>query len=656
MNTVTRCTWMLFCLALFWGISPLSGQVLYEIHWDDAGDPNFTGSGGGALTQIIDAGCSSIELSVTDTANSPLGAFNALIINPQIPGGGGDLVDLSGNMSFYVRVRSRETVTLGLLLRAGDGTSAFRTSRITENVPGDTTSWTELVFTFDNTDLGGFDSTDLRDIWFYLDPGTSNFAGNEFYFDYFSIGEAPDSSLNSTCPVDTMPTAPSNVSYAIHYDSQSDPLFTGSAAATLSQTIDSACSQLFLTVTDPINNPWSGTGPIIINPRDTAGNDITDLSGSMAFHVRVRSVDTVQLALRLRAGDGTAAFRTDRLSLTVPGDTMQWTELTYIFDSTNLAGFDSMDLRDIWLHLDYGEANFAGNRFWIDYFAIGPKPDVATHSPCSLLPPFEFPWVRHWADTLDEITTGSGAAFLTQTLDTNCSELKISVTEPVLGPHPAFRPIIIHPKDDLGNDLQDLSGNLTLYARVKSLGEVEFSALLRGGGGTTSERSELISYTVPAGLDQWTELAFDFSGSNLGGFDSTDLRDIFFFLNREEANFSGNEFYIDYVSIGSTPDTALNSPCVTTSVDISQEQEVALFPNPMQAGKPIYLSLPDQQGEKVQVSLWTTSGQLMHTRDVQKASHADTYILDLPAISSGFYLLKVKSADRTYIQKLIVNQ
>ncbi|MEL6135117.1 MAG: hypothetical protein AAFR59_17295, partial [Bacteroidota bacterium] len=272
MITIKKYAWMIFCFVQLWGISSLSGQALYEIHWDDTGDPNFSGSGGGALTQTIDPSCSEIKLSVTDTANSPLGAFNALIINPQIPGGGGDLVDLSGNMSFHVRVRSKETVTLGLLLRAGDGSSSFRTSRITETVPGDTATWTEIVFSYDSATLGGFDSTDLRDIWFYLDPGTSNFAGNEFYFDYFSIGEAPDSSLNSTCPVDsTSPTPPANVSYAIHYDSGSDPIFSGSAAATLTQTIDSACSQLFLTVTDPVNNPWSGTAPIIINPKDTAG-------------------------------------------------------------------------------------------------------------------------------------------------------------------------------------------------------------------------------------------------------------------------------------------------------------------------------------------------------------------------------------------------
>ncbi|MEL6135702.1 MAG: T9SS type A sorting domain-containing protein, partial [Bacteroidota bacterium] len=273
-----------------------------------------------------------------------------------------------------------------------------------------------------------------------------------------------------------------------------------------------------------------------------------------------------------------------------------------------------------------------------------------------LLPPFEFPWVRHWADTLDQITTGSGAVFLTQTIDTSCSELGISVTEPVLGPHPAFRPIIINPKDDFGNDLEDLSGNLTLHARVKSLAEVEFSALLRSGDGGLPERTELISQMVPAGLDQWTDLTFDFGGSNLGGFDSTVLRDIFLFLNREEANFSGNEFFIDYVSLGSTPDMALNSSCVTTSITASSESQLQLFPNPLRSGQPIYLSLPEIQENEIHIGLWDASGKLMYETALAKDFSSRKYVLDLPTVNPGLYVLKVGSPSRSYIQKLVVTE
>ncbi|MEO0473752.1 MAG: hypothetical protein AAF206_29335, partial [Bacteroidota bacterium] len=100
------------------------GQALYEVHWETAADPPFSGSGGSALTQSLDTACSAVMVSVTDTTNAPLGSFSPLIINPQLPAGGGDLTDLSSNMSFHVRVKSKASVTLGFLLRAGDGSSA----------------------------------------------------------------------------------------------------------------------------------------------------------------------------------------------------------------------------------------------------------------------------------------------------------------------------------------------------------------------------------------------------------------------------------------------------------------------------------------------------------------------------------------------------
>ena len=126
MNVRTATTSRLIVLALLLGTwTSLFSQPLYELHWADGGDPSFSGSGGGALTQTLDSACSMLGVSVTDTINAPLGSFSPLIINPQLPGGGGDLTDLSGNMSFHVRVRSRETVTMGFLLRSVDGSRSL---------------------------------------------------------------------------------------------------------------------------------------------------------------------------------------------------------------------------------------------------------------------------------------------------------------------------------------------------------------------------------------------------------------------------------------------------------------------------------------------------------------------------------------------------
>jgi len=196
--------------------------------------------------------------------------------------------------------------------------------------------------------------------------------------------------------------------YFAHWNEESDPTFSGSAAATLIQTLDSACSALSLSFADPVNSPMPPFNAIILNPQlPGGGGDLVDLSGNMAFHLRVRSRDSVRLGFQLRAGDGSSALRTDLLEIIVPGDTTAWTEHTFAFDATTLAGFDSTDLRDVWFFLDRGDDNFAGNEFVFDYFAIGTKPDSADNSGCSLLPPFEFPWILHWDDPSDQVPSGS---------------------------------------------------------------------------------------------------------------------------------------------------------------------------------------------------------------------------------------------------------
>lgn len=170
----------------------------YTLHWADTTEEIFSGSITEQITQTLDSGCSQLKIEVTDPLGDPVSNGKPLIVNPYDKNGT-ELTDASGQMSFYVRVRSKETVQLGMLLRSGDGTQPFRTETVEQEVPGDLMNWTELVFTFDSAAMGGFDSTDLRDFWFYLERSEPNFPGNEFYFDYVAVGSPPDASLNSTC-------------------------------------------------------------------------------------------------------------------------------------------------------------------------------------------------------------------------------------------------------------------------------------------------------------------------------------------------------------------------------------------------------------------------------------------------------------------------
>lgn len=630
---------------------------LYSLHWDDANDPSFSGSGGASLTQTINVSCSEIALAVTDTANTPLSAFSPIILNPKDTAGA-EIVDLSGNMNFHFRARSRDSVMLGFLLRSGDGSSAFRSDLQQQLVPGDTGAWTTLTFNVDTSNLGGFDSTDLRDVWVYLDRGTDNFAGNEFYFDYFSIGARPDTSLNSTCITDTttMPMdTTQGIQYTLHWD-KSDPLFSGSGGSALSQTIDSVCSELRLSVLDPANSPLGAFSPIIVNPLDSMGNDIVDLSNSTQIHLRVRSKDTVMLGYIARSGDGSSGSRSDLQEVMIPGDTLSWTEVVFSLDANSIGGFDSTDLRDLWLYLDRGTDNFAGDEFYFDYFAIGERPDPADDSDCSLFPPFEFPYVLHWADTLEGVIGGSGAAQLTQIIDTACSQLSVAVTDPIGDPHPAFRPLVINPKDNFGNDITDLSGQMRFYTRVRSAAAVSLGMVLRAGGGSSGERSAIVEQNVPGDLTQWTELTFTFNAADYMGFDSTDMRDFWFYLDREDANFAGNEFYFDYVSIGAKPDALADSDCVeTVSIEaVFAANRLKLYPNPSTIIESVSLDFESAVQTNFQLKVFDIQGRLVYQDQLQGRVGTNRYQIPSRGLEAGLYTVQLSADGQTGFIKWII--
>lgn len=626
----------------------IAQSPLYVSHWDTSTDPALTsGSAGAVSTATFDTICSQVTIQVTDTAAAPLPAFSAYIINPR-DSTGADVIDLSGNMSIHFRAKSREAVELGILLRSGGGTSGERTDRVEFVVPGDTANWSEYVFGFSASNLAGFDSTDLRDIWFYLDRGTDNFAGNEFVIDYVSIGAAPDSATWSTCGASNPPILADGALYTVHWSAMTDSTFSGSSAASLTQTIDEVCSQLTIEVTDPVTTPLSAFSPIIMVPRDSMGNNINDLSGKLSLHARVRSKAEVSLGLILRSGDGTAAFRTDLQEQIIPADTINWTDVTFSIDASVLGGFDSTDLRDIWLFLDRGTDNFAGNEFYLDYLSIGEAPDPSANSSCSFLPPVEFPYVVHWADTSDRVLSGTGAVQLTQTIESSCSQLSVAVIDPVGDPLAAFRPLIINPADQFGNDITDLSGQMIFTVRIRSTEELLLGMLLRAGDGTMPFRTETIEKTVPGDLTKWTELEYTFTGADYGGFDSTDLRDLWLYFDRESPNFNGNEVYLDFVSIGSRPDTAQDSDCVQ-SVGINDELSIsglALYPNPSQENQSVQVDFLSETMAFYRIEVYSMMGNLVRKVETGAVVGEQSVTINGNELPSGMYMIQVIGANK----------
>lgn len=437
--------------------------------------------------------------------------------------------------------------------------------------------------------------------------------------------------------------------YTSHWDTSADPdLTSGSAGAVSTATFDTTCSQVTIQVTDTATAPLPAFSAYIINPKDSMGADIADLSGNMRIYFRAKSRETVELSVLLRSGGGTSGERSDRVTFTVPGDTSNWSMYVFEFTAANLAGFDSTDLRDLWFYLDRGVNNFAGNEFYIDYLSIGEAPDPSANSSCSFLPPVEFPYIVHWADTADRVLSGTGAVQLSQTIDPVCSQLAVSVIDPVGDPLAAFRPLIINPADPLGNDIADLSGQMTFTVRIRSAEEILLGMLLRAGDGTMPFRTETIEQIVPGDLTKWTEVEFTFTGTNYAGFDSTDLRDLWLYFDRESPNFNGNEVYIDYVSIGSRPDTAQDSDCVQS---VGMEDDLAitgmkLYPNPSQQRQSVQVAFLSETAASYRIEVYNMMGNLVRKIQTPSVVGEQAVTIDSNNLPSGMYLIQVVGANK----------
>ncbi|NRB48486.1 MAG: T9SS type A sorting domain-containing protein [Saprospiraceae bacterium] len=340
--------------------------------------------------------------------------------------------------------------------------------------------------------------------------------------------------------------------------------FTGSGgdAVSVNQT---NCEEAFVQVTDPVGAPLPAFSPLIINPKDSNGDDITDISAfPLEIHLRARSVAPVTLGVLFRSDDGTSDFRTAILYDTIPADLEQWTDITLSFTDDDVAGFNATKLRDVWLFLDRGTENFNGDKLYIDYISLGGSPSMNLESPCTLDDPGDAPIFAEYfkGGSLSTVNTGSSAGQVTIfSLDEVCETLQLRIADPVTAPLPAFNAYIINPIDADGNDITDISSQVNVNMRVRSAEAVQIDVLFRSGEGSQEERSARKNVSIPANLEEWTDVDIEFAASELEGFNPADLRDFWLYLDRGTPNFPGNEFYIDHIVIGGVPDVTMYSPC-----------------------------------------------------------------------------------------------
>jgi hypothetical protein len=277
-----------------------------------------------------------------------------------------------------MRVRSAEAVAIDVLFRSGEGSSSERSDRKAFTVPAGLETWTNFTLTFEESDYAGFDPTDLRDMWVYLDRGTENFSGNELYIDHITIGTLPDSTRQTPCSTVVEPQT-----WAAHWEEGETVTLGGSETEKLNVSVTD-CGEVFIEVADPVNAAHQAFRPIVINPADENGVEITNITGNVQVVVRARSAEPMPLGVQLRSGDGSADFRTALLTQNIEGRLDGFTVLTYAFDAEDLGGFVADDFLDLWLFLDRENENFPGNELYLDYVAIGPQPDTTLNSPCGL--------------------------------------------------------------------------------------------------------------------------------------------------------------------------------------------------------------------------------------------------------------------------------
>jgi hypothetical protein len=556
---------LLLCLL---GVPHLSAQDISANYFQ--GDTllalSQSGSAPGVTTFTIDQGCEALKIEITDPVNAPLRTSQPYSVRVR-NADGNQINNLTDRLTVTMRARSAGEVPVEFLFRSGDGTADFRTSRLGIVIPAGLEEWTELSVTFSAAEFGpSFDPSDIRDFWFYLDRSNENFAGNDFNIDHIVIGGAPDPARNSPClaggggmVTDTMFSA----SYFQDTEITAINLSTSSAAVT-TFTLDTLCETVKLEVTDPENAPLTSGQPYIVRLRDSDGNQVTNLTDRLTVTMRARSAGEVPVDFLFRSGDGSADFRSGRVSLTIPAGLDDWTEASVTFTAADLGGFDPADVRDLWFYLDRSSANFAGNEFYIDHIVVGGAPDAARNSPCMLggMMADQIFTDYFQGDSLTSFTTDNAAGqSSTFGFDADCETLTISVTDPANNPLPPFNAYQVNPTDLNGDELTNITGNMSITMRARSAEAVNVSFLFRSGGGTMEERTDRLAFDLPGGLDEWTEFTLTFTAAEMAGFNPADLRDFWFYLDRGEANFAGNFFAIDHLAVGTTPDPAQNSPC-----------------------------------------------------------------------------------------------
>ncbi|UOB17804.1 cellulose binding domain-containing protein [Abyssalbus ytuae] len=576
---------------------------------------------GSALTnlEVSESGCEELKLEMKAGATLP--AFTPILYGFPEP------LDFSGNPTIRVRVRSANSFNLRFDLHDGTNATNGVNGRVTQTIPAGLDDWTELEFNYSDlafTD-NGVNKSAITRINIQLDPGNENFPG-PLYIDYIAIGTTPTTTDNAVCKTDDI-VAPnqkyiilkmddlrsnSNNTYNANWQRFVDSIRVYNVKAALGLIAKDlvSASQSFKDSLSKWHNEahfeiWHHGWDHKKNNYPPDNDNIGEFSGTPYDYQKQHFEDAMlyaknELGIIMRSF-GAPYNQTDDTFLSVieeNDDIKVWMYPT----STSYSGLALLRGANNQLESSTGVVSYesflnAYNSSTADYLVLQAHPGYWNDSSFEqfdqvitflknnnvvFVLPYEYYGIVNgeneedinYVDQFDDSTVTLYGSALTnlEVSESGCEELKLEMKAGAT--LPAFTPILYGFPEPL-----DFSGNPTIRVRVRSANSFNLRFDLHDGTNATNGVNGRVTQTIPAGLDDWTELEFNYSDLAFtdNGVNKSAITRINIQLDPGNENFPG-PLYIDYIAIGTTPSTTDNAVCKTDeAIDVMNDLRLQYY-------------------------------------------------------------------------------
>lgn len=417
-----------------------------------------------------------------------------------------------------------------------------------------------------------------------------------------------------------------NVVYAEDFDNSDTVYLTG--GLTKLDASQSCCGELKLEVkagqTLSMNEP-------IIHPIHSEGVlSSVDISNNKKVYLRLRSENAMDIRVDLSDGNNSTDGVNGQVTQSVAADLDGWTTLVYDFSVASFSdnGVDSTSITEIHLYPDPTSDNFSG-AVYIDYISIGDANGTVAQcrtdldaDPCTSIFEDQFD---------DEIVTVSGSHLANiDATESECGELKLEMKSgATLG---AYQPILYNFPSPI-----DFTQNPKLVVRVRCATSFPLRFDLHDGTNATNGVSGRVSNTIPADINNWTELEYNYSSMAFSenNVDSTAITRVNIQLDAANANFPG-PVYIDFIAVGE-PSGLGNAvgktdlDCGINGVDNEYEGGFMIYPNPARNE----LRIGSQSSEKLNVTI----ADLLGKTHLSESNYNVDTPMDISTLKTGTYII-----------------